>query len=443
MFGNPIQGVLMALVKNLDAVPVSRIFLWLSNPRHEPFGTEAKAIEFLCEKEDVYPLARDIAKHGLNPLERTALFPTDKRKSAKDDASFYVAEGNRRICALKLLHDPDLAPAHLRKAFEKLAEKWTPINTVAAAVFGSVEDVKLWLDRVHNGAQGGIGRRQWHSEQKTRFDGGNKNKAAQALLDYAETEKMITAQDRQGKLTTVQRFLGNNLFREAVGFDQSNPDEAARTRPKAEFDILVKRFMRDLVGKVHVNSRMNKDDISKYARPLNNLSGVTTTRIEPEAITSAPTVKGPAKSRKKTPKKPEKAKHVAYDEEIFQALRSLGNGKLESLYHSMCNIELDPHTPILAVGAWSFFETLTACAGRKDGTPFPDYLSKSKLTAMGLGTNTTALRDAMTRVSAYGNTTKHHPVSAAFNGDQLNNDFLTLRDVILKCIEDATASSPK
>jgi hypothetical protein len=430
--------VFVSLAKSLEAVPFSRIFLWLDNPRHIPFDTEAKAIEFLCEKEDVYPLARDIAKHGLNPLERMAIFPTDKRKPTKSDASYYVAEGNRRICAVKLLHDPDLAPANLRKAFEKLSEKWTPINSISAAVFNSVDDVKLWLDRVHNGPQGGVGRRQWHSEQKTRFDGGNKNKAAQALLDYAEAEKMISAEDRKGKLTTVQRFLTNDVFREALGFDQTNPDEPARTRSKAEFDLLLKRFMHDLVGKENVNSRMNKEEIKKYARPLNNLAGLTTTRVEPESLISdSPIAGGKKKPRKKVPKKPEKVKHVAYDEEIFQALRSLGNGKLESLYHSICNIDLDPHTPIIAVGAWSFFETLTVCGGRKDSISFPDYLSKSKLVTFGLGEKTAALREAITRVSGYGNTTKHHPVSATFNGDQLNNDFLALRSVILKCIEEA------
>lgn len=433
----------MTLVKSLDSVPINRIFLWLNNPRHIPFESEAQAIEFLCEKEDIYPLARDIAKHGLNPLERMAIFPTDKRKFNKPDASYYVAEGNRRICAVKLLHDPDLAPASLRKAFEKLAEQWTAINSIPAAVFNSVDDVKLWLDRVHNGPQGGIGRRQWHSEQKARFDGGNKNKAAQALLDYAEAEKMISADDRRGKLTTVQRFLSNDIFREALGFDQSNPDDVAITRPKAEFDIILKRFMHDLVGREHVNSRMNKEEIKKYARPLNNLSGVTTTRVEPESLISdRPEVGGKKQPRKKLPKKPQKAKHVAYDEDIFQALRSLGNGKLESLYHSICTIDLDPHTPILAVGAWSFFETLTACGGRKDGTSFADYLSKSKLAAFGLGEKTTALREAMNRISAYGNTTKHHPVSATFNGDQLNNDFVALREVILKSITEAASATP-
>jgi hypothetical protein len=56
-----------------DPVPVGRIFLDLDNPRHVPFTSEDEVIEYLCDKEDVWPLARDITNIGLNPLERFAL----------------------------------------------------------------------------------------------------------------------------------------------------------------------------------------------------------------------------------------------------------------------------------------------------------------------------------------------------------------------------------
>src|ERR1700741_3690680 len=163
--------------KFLDAVPVRRIFLRLSNPRHKPVETEQMAIARLCEKEMVYPLARDIAKHGLNPLERFALV-ADKGKAGGADTPYIAAEGNRRLCALKLLNDPDLAPANLRKAFENLAKDSIAPKAVPAAVFDDIESFDFWLDRIHNGLQGGVGRKDWNADQKQRFDGGSKNKAA-------------------------------------------------------------------------------------------------------------------------------------------------------------------------------------------------------------------------------------------------------------------------
>lgn len=425
--------------KFIEAVPVGRIFLGLSNPRHEPYDTETKAIARLCEKEDVYPLARDIVKHGLNPLERLALVPLGKRRGGA--ISYYAAEGNRRLCALKLLNDPDLAPANLRKAFERLAEEWSPVITaVSGAIFDDIESVDLWLDRIHNGPQGGIGRKDWNAEQKQRFDGGSKNKAAQALLDYAEAEKMITPEERVGKLTTVQRFLGNDIFREVIGFDQGNSDDVGRTRPKPEFDILVKRFIRDLVDRKHVNSRMNKDSIIRYARPLASISGVTSSRVEPESLSLSDQSKTRG-TRQKKPKKPERARYVKYEDEIFVALKSLGNEKLSSLYHSICSVDLDPHTPIVAIGTWSFFETLTACAGRHDGVSFESFLSNNKLKSYGIGGELSSVREAMGRIRAYGNTTKHRPIAAIFNGDQLNNDMTALKAVILKCIAEAASKS--
>jgi hypothetical protein len=65
--------------KNLDAVPVGRIFLQLTNPRHEPFGAEGQAIEYLCANEDVYPLAKDIAKGGWPSRPKLAQPVKDER----------------------------------------------------------------------------------------------------------------------------------------------------------------------------------------------------------------------------------------------------------------------------------------------------------------------------------------------------------------------------
>ena len=424
-----------------DAVPVNRIFLYLENPRHEPVENEQKAIEHLCAKENVFPLARDISRHRLSPLERLALIPTGRRSSSEATQAYFAAEGNRRICAIKLLNDPDLAPANLRKAFEKLSESWTPVKTISAAIFNDIEDVRLWLDRVHSGPQGGVGRKDWTSEQKTRFDGDSKNRSSQSLLDYAEREKFLTKEDRAGKLTTVQRFIGNDVFRETLGFDHSDPDEPSRTRPKGEFDIIFRKFIRDLIDKRDVNSRMNKKQIIAYAVPLSGLTGVTSTRIPAEPLSSADD-SPPKKGKSKVPTRPKVITHVQHEEEIAKALQALGNTKLTSLYHSICSIDLDPHTPLVSVGAWSFFETLTACAGREERTDFCSFLSRARLATYGFTGETKAYRTALERIKDFGNSTKHHPTAATFNGAQLNNDMASLKGIILKCIDNASKSAP-
>ena len=55
-------------IESAKMIDVDRVFLDLSNPRHEPYADEDEAIEYLCREEQVLPLARDIVSNGLNPL---------------------------------------------------------------------------------------------------------------------------------------------------------------------------------------------------------------------------------------------------------------------------------------------------------------------------------------------------------------------------------------
>jgi hypothetical protein len=185
-------------------IPIGRIFLAPHNPRFDPVTSELQAIERLCSKEDILPLARDIVRNGLSPLERFAL---TQLPGTKDSPSYYVEEGNRRICALKLLMDPDRAPSSLRKSFEELADTWdAPINSVDATVFSNNDTLRTWLERTHSGLQGGIGRKNWTSEQKQRFSGTAKNELAQIILDYAENQGMLTKKEREESLLPLRDF---------------------------------------------------------------------------------------------------------------------------------------------------------------------------------------------------------------------------------------------
>lgn len=72
----------------------------------------------LLQTEDVKGLAGSIARVGLFPNELLVVMPAD------GDGRYVVLEGNRRLAAIKLLLNPDLAPTpSLATHFRKLAEK--------------------------------------------------------------------------------------------------------------------------------------------------------------------------------------------------------------------------------------------------------------------------------------------------------------------------------
>lgn len=415
-------------------VALDRIYLDEKNPRFEPVETQAEAISLLCTHENILPLAEDIVENGLNPLELFALIPDENRRGTRRK-TYIVAEGNRRVCALKLLADPDLAPGRFRKAFAELADDWSGPTELESIIFSDRDEVDLWLTRIHDGEQAGRGRRKWNADQSARHSGSNKNKLALAVLDYAEQSGAITAEDRKGKLTTVQRYLTNRKIQEALGIDASDLDNVRRTRPKADFDALIEKFIDDL-KESYVNSRAKKEGIEAYARELSDVEGLTGKRVKAVDLPAQDTKKAQKKKRRA---RPSKRVYLPYEEEIMDALKGLGSEKLENLYNSITGIQVSSHTPLLTIGAWAFLESLSGRAGRKASQSFQDFFNKARLQKYGLseGKGDKALTTALKRISENGDVTKHHGIGANFDGKQLGNDLDTLKALIIKCIEEA------
>lgn len=423
-------------IDRIKMIPVDRVYLDLENPRHEPMETQDEVIDFLLKDEQVLQLAADIAKHALNPLD---LFAVVENEGGGKNETYTVAEGNRRLCAIMLLNDPDLAPAKKRKDFERLSNSADYIpSEITAIVFDNTDDGKLWIERLHGGQQGGIGRKNWNAEQKNRYTGSSKNAVAQALLDVAEEQDLITAEDRKRKLTTVQRYMNNSHVREAMGIDISNPDGISRTRSVKDFKHLLQRFIIDLLDG-EVNSRKNKDDITAYARELGAMEGLSHKRMSPVLIQDDTKKAGKKKTVKR--RKPLKQPRVSYNEDIDEAIRGIPSYKLESLYTSLITLKYTDHAPLLAIGLWAFIETLTSLCGRKDSVDIIGFLSKQKLSSLGVTgqSDSKAIRGALNRIVEHGNTTKHHKISASFSGEQMSNDVETITQIIIALAEEARA----
>ncbi|MBD0865949.1 MAG: hypothetical protein GDA36_10305 [Rhodobacteraceae bacterium] len=415
-------------------IPVERLFLDLGNPRHKEVETEKEAIELLCSNEDVIPLARDIARYGLSPIDRLAVVSDNDEDGPS--GNFVVAEGNRRLCALKLLTDPDLAPSKHKDAIEKAAADWTPIAKIPCVVFDDKASTDPWLERRHQGPLDGVGLKPWDAEQKARHSGGSsQNRVAQSFLDWAQQEGLINPQQRKGRLTTAQRYLNNRVMKNAMGIDATDPNQICRTRPEDDMRLLAQRFIGDLLSG-EVTSRHKTPDIEKYAGKLDSIKGLTRERVDSKPLAHDHSTSGvsPNPSEKSIKTKPKRVSKISYDAKIDEDLKKLDNRKLISLYNSVTKVSAWEHTPLVAVGVWSFFETLTALLGREKAS-FSSFLNKQCLKYHGIdAADIRAVLEAIERIHAYGNTTKHHHTSATFSADQLDNDMTILRGLIVKLI---------
>jgi hypothetical protein len=426
--------------RHFEQVEVDRIFLYEENPRHEPIESEPEIIEHLCKDEQVFSLARSISEAGPNPLELLGLVELGGAGRKKN---FQVWEGNRRVCAIKLLNDPDLAPPHLRKDFARLAKTYTPLKKIMAVIFDDHDDIRYWMGINHGGVQGGVGRLSWDADQKERHFGSGRNRVALAVLDAAQDLGLINKEEREGRLTTAQRFLNSSVVKEAIGIDASNKEDVTYNRPLADLKKQLSRFIGDLKHGVKVTSRHNRDQIDAYGRQLARNAGITGERVQPQSLKSVATAETQKTTKRGAASKKRKKKdHLEYSKDLALALEAVGSDKLESLYTSLYSIRLEANTPLLTIGLWAFIETISALAGKDPNNDFLAFFSKDRLSRYGLGDvnkKTGPIRDALDRIQKLGNTTKHHETSASFSGKQLANDLTTITPTLIKTLQGIAA----
>lgn len=250
-------------------VPLHRIYLDNENPRHDPIDNEREIIAYLLRKERVGKLAMDIAEHGTSPLDRLGVI-----EHPAVPGSYVALEGNRRVCALKLLIDPEKAPTEsYRRVFRELRARTRLATSIDVVVFASRAAARHWLRVRHEGELEGVGTKNWKSAQKTRFNatvgsGDNPNLLARELLEYAQHRRLVDA-DALARIsqTTLTRFLSNPVFRHAVGL--TSHKELRSDAPQEQVEKAVAKFLSDAAtrGSV-VNSRTDAHDRRAYATKL-------------------------------------------------------------------------------------------------------------------------------------------------------------------------------
>lgn len=414
-------------------ISLTNLCLDLQNPR-KVTSSQEEAFEYLCDDVKIGELAEDIVSNGLNPLELIGVF--------KEINGLWCAlEGNRRICALKLLNEPELAPtSKLKQKFQKLKASWSdPITSIECVCFDSRDEADIWLDRLHQGLQDGIGRKEWDSEQKSLRSEKPENKRALMVLGYARQMKWVSETDTAGKLTTASRYLNNEGFRKTLGLDD-DITTLKRTRPETAFNLLMHQFTKDLINsKIDgwVSSRANKIKITEYAEHLNS-SIVDSTIIHPVPAlhtTNSGSKKTAAKSKAKKPTSPPQLS-IEHNSKLYSLLKTHGNTKLNSLYYSLCILNLNEinNTPLATVGAWSFTESLTRDCGRSDSTDFATYAAtkyqRSKIIDI------KAINKALKDLSELGNLTKHNSKYANFNGALISTIMSTITPFFNLLLED-------
>ena len=195
-------------------ISIDTLLLSDGNPRLDPSLGEDEAIRnmVLDQNDKLFELASDIVEHGLNPLDTIGVFPSETYNG------FYeVGEGNRRMCALKLLVAPDRIREinlNLYSKFSTLSQSFTVPTSIEVGVFNDEKSMRHWMEIRHMGEQGGKGLSKWNSVQKARFN--RMQTGSDSLLDFWDwmiTNNILSNEEifRVTK-TNWQRILREKYF---------------------------------------------------------------------------------------------------------------------------------------------------------------------------------------------------------------------------------------
>ncbi len=176
---------------------------------------EAAALKYLFASEDVMGAARLILRDGY--------FDNEVPIVMASGSDYVVLEGNRRVSALKALHDPSLVPGHdgeVRALLKRYAVEAQHLPTVIRVLVAPDRATAApHIARLHTG----LSKRRWSRDQQATF--------YYSLLDASTTVDDVKAQYpdvdvvRFVKMAVARRFLSAAQFKDPSLRDYAASDD--------------------------------------------------------------------------------------------------------------------------------------------------------------------------------------------------------------------------
>jgi len=196
----------------------------------------------LLEHEDVRSLAASIAKLGLFPNERLVVVADGRR--------YTVLEGNRRLAAIRLLINPELAPSDAQvRYYRNLSAKanLTEISKLDVAVVASRIAAAPIIAALHTREA----KKRWSSLQQARF--------YRELVDEGQTPAEVAEQVGVTLGQVASYLRAEALYRAALTLDYSVEVRDKLENPKFPLTTL-ERFIESKIGRKFLGIELDEMD---------------------------------------------------------------------------------------------------------------------------------------------------------------------------------------
>jgi len=226
-------------------IRVTDILLDTGNYRTGKQEDQREAIKALIEeqKNKLVNLAKDIIENGLSPLETVMVYAVPDEKNR-----YIVVEGNRRVAAIKLVTQPDLAADttwhNAFKRLHKLSPGQVP-KKITCKIAISKEEAFPWIQRRHDTGLKGAGLEPWSTIATYRAHAAQGKSApeydalefvlAHGQLD-PDVEERVMGQDFP--ITNLKRILDSAYVSDELQLDRGDPSLSTTANKKWVLSML-------------------------------------------------------------------------------------------------------------------------------------------------------------------------------------------------------------
>lgn len=325
------------------SLKIAGLLLDTRNPRNPPVDAQDEAIAALIDEQGpkLVSLMKDIASRGMNP--------TDRLLVVQDGRRFIVVEGNRRVAALKILDNPDLAAGTpiARQAKRIARERDVSVDKVDCAVAASREDARPWIKLRHDGESEGAGTVRWGGRQRARFgsEGTSQSSVGNHFLNAVERgydgdDEIIELAEQVGatRLTTLGRVVQGPAFRKWADCIIENGETKFHHDAKA-MRPLVQQLLNDLATDYGVTQLKSAEQRTEFVESRLPKPDPAQRLDEPQTLGPAP-----ADDEDTTPKPKPKPPRKPRPEKLFKGLtlNNLG-GRIPSLLEELQSMKVEDH----------------------------------------------------------------------------------------------------
>ncbi len=277
---------------------------WPDNPRLNPDESHVYVSDYAEDmvtesKDDFIALLKSIAEFGYVPADPIIVWKNE------DNEKYYVAEGNRRLIALKLLREPEKAPKSIRATVRRISSTINKDNIakIPVCIAPTFEDAEWYINQRNSTSSlqrkwSRIQQQRWIASLYEKYEGDIDRLISITRLDSGELgdyirilkiRDFINEEDVKSKLTPLEfekanshkfpitileRFFASVTVREQWGIEFDGTDVIIKSNRQSFFIAyaeLIKRIVNGTDEEQKIDTRTITSHLTEILESLPNV----------------------------------------------------------------------------------------------------------------------------------------------------------------------------